>query len=61
MFDLEGTDTYPTLAGPKLSIVRWMALFAGGIAATVLLAYALDLTLLKRVLPGAARLPALGL
>ena len=58
MFDLEGTDTPRTPAGRQLSIVRCMALFTGGIAATVLLAYALDLTLLKRVLPGAVDMKA---
>jgi signal transduction histidine kinase/CheY-like chemotaxis protein/HPt (histidine-containing phosphotransfer) domain-containing protein len=58
LLDLEGTDTPRTPAGPKLSIVRWTALFAGGIAATVLLAYTLDLTLLKRVLPGAVDMKA---
>ena len=58
MFDLGGTDTARTPAGPKLSIVRWMALAAGAIAATVLLAYALDLTSLKRVLPGAVDMKA---
>jgi two-component system sensor histidine kinase/response regulator len=58
LFDLGGTDTARTPAGPKLSIVRWMALAAGAIAATVLLAYALDLTSLKRVLPGAVDMKA---
>jgi two-component system, sensor histidine kinase and response regulator len=58
LFDLEGTDTPRTPGGPKLSIVRWLALFAGGIAATVLFAYALDLTSLKHVLPGAVDMKA---
>jgi two-component system sensor histidine kinase/response regulator len=58
LFDLEGTETARSPAGPKPSIVRWMALAAGGIAATVLLAYALDLTSLKRVLPGAVSMKA---
>jgi two-component system sensor histidine kinase/response regulator len=58
LLDLEGTDTPRTPAGPRRSIVRWMALAAGAIATTVLLAYALDLTLLKRVLPGAVDMKA---
>jgi hypothetical protein len=49
LFDLEARAP----AGPKPPVVGRMALGAGGIAAMVLLACALDLTSLRRVLPGA--------
>jgi signal transduction histidine kinase/CheY-like chemotaxis protein/HPt (histidine-containing phosphotransfer) domain-containing protein len=58
VFDLEGTGTPRRLGSPQLAIVRWMALLAGAIAVAVLLAYVLDYTALKRILPGAVDMKA---